>query len=135
MKKLLVGLGTAAVCGVLVFVGLSVSGGKASPTPTHVVAQFVDGLNNGDVRQVCETIDPAFIKKAFTTLQGCEEYWTQNLAQGVFFGIWGGYKVIPHTYHVSGKIVTVKFQYQKQTPLTAILVKTKHGWKIEQIYA
>lgn len=124
---------TCAAALVLLAVGVGVATqGDSTPTPTHVVNVFLDGFNHGDFRQMCSTV-----RHADAT---CIKGYTMAAAQGLIFGVWGGYGVIPHSYkgwtEGSVKVASVKFRYlpnKLSQAITVRLIKTKHGWKIAGI--
>lgn len=133
---------------------VATSGTKRFPSPTHVVAVFLDGYDHADYRQACGVQKPED-----QPMIVCEEFYVSNVAQGLFFGRFGGYKVVPHSvkewrwpvcrdgHNITAKVcpgdphgtgirmvelATVEFVYAPQggKPLTAHLRKTKNGWRI-----
>jgi hypothetical protein len=96
---------------------------------------FLDGYNHGDYRQAC-----AVQKPPSQPMVACEQFYVGNVAQGLQFGRWGGYEVVPHSAKVWRQayrggyveLAIVKFVYAPQggQALVAHLRLTKNGWRI-----
>lgn len=80
----------AAVAACLAVAGC---GGSSTPSPTHVVAVYVDGLNHLDFRETCSTIHAP---NAFPNQKVCEGYFAFNTAVGGAFT----YRVVAHSAKV-----------------------------------
>lgn len=127
----------AGVAAFLAAVAIIAGCGNASaPSPLHQTAVFVDGINNGDARAMCEVSD-----LHGHTLASCEVGWLIRLGQAAMYGNqFGGYKVVPHstrewTQTYNGKpvqLATVQFVYVPSggQKLTAHLVLHNGRWLI-----
>jgi len=114
-------------------------GGSSTPSPTHVVATWVDAINHGDARQACSTLRvvPRKLK-----VPDCEAEWAQTLGTLPFYGVWGSYRVMAHsvvewTETYQGREVRVArvtvYSTQNDAVLHARLILTRHGWKLAAI--
>jgi hypothetical protein len=132
MRSLLVSA-CAFVC--LLAVAAGCGSDTSSPTPTHVVAVWVDGLNHADARQVCTAVRIP----AHSTRAECETYYANLIGRLAFYGLFGSYRVVGHSVEqwregsVKVARVTVYSVSDKTNLLHVRLVKTAHGWRIASV--
>lgn len=121
----------AALCAVVAVLAATACGGSSAPTPTHVTAVFVDGLNHADFRQACSVVSP----KLGGGTVNCEQSLVSAAAQADFFGFWGGYAVVPHSEKDYGDRATVLVTYKPLggKPIQVSLEKVKGRWLIVSI--
>ena len=117
---------SAVIAAAVVFVQ---SDSTSQPTPTHVTAQFFDGVNTGNFVETCRVW-----RAAVGHLRDCTAYLVQRAA---FFGL-GSYRIVGHSYvgwrehGVSVARVTVT---NGSAVIHARLVKTRlHGWLVVTVH-
>lgn len=107
-------------------------------SPTHVAAEFADGLAHGDAREVCATINPRVVRAQWGNQTSCQLYWAGTIGQAAAFGQSTAYRIVSHSYKGwrEGKteLATVKAAYVAGgSDITIHLVKTRNGWRVEQV--
>lgn len=108
------------------------------PTPTHVAAVFIDGFNQGDLRETCSMVQPSVLKRDWKNMPGCENYMVGFLGQtaSMFGYSLGGYRIIPHSVKewregdVRVASVAVTYAPIGGKPLHVRLIETRVGWRV-----
>ena len=112
-------------------------GGNTTPTPLHVAAVYIDGINSGDFRQACAQIQPAVVKRLWGKPSSCPSYFTSAFAMVATYQGLGGYTVVPHSYRGwregDVRVASVKAKTPYGSTLTVRLVKTAGGYKLASV--
>lgn len=110
--------------------------GKPTSSPTHVVAVYVDGLNNYDFRETCTAIHAPHV---FPALSKCEAYFGFNTAFQAYSSGPSVYRVVAHSAKVwtqdyrgrSVRLAVVRFaNVTVPAVLTAHLRFIDGAWRI-----